>query len=263
MRTQSVSGIAPNCLLPAMSGATSVRNVPLSGLHRQPSLAATVRRAELSALDDGVQEAMDASKAAQAAQTGIDEIAIVLKEAVSVAESAANDGLTAEDREKLQGSLHDVGAALDNIVQNTGYGGKKLLDGSVDAASAAGGLTCRPLAEGGPGPRVAIDDLSAKALSLENLDLSTAQGAEEAAGALKLALEKVQAQRADVAQFSANMDSVITTALCVRNGAADPTGELSLDLEDGHSLLATSGVHMRLQLAGAQTDAHVVSRLLG
>ena len=101
----------------------------------------TTDKANLGTLDSRIQSAMDAYKAAQSAATGLEGVDAALRHAEGLAQRAASQSLTSADRASIQGQWDEMTQALDRVVQDTKYGGVRLLDGSIGTASKAVGGT--------------------------------------------------------------------------------------------------------------------------
>ena len=185
-----------------------------------PSPAAEDGRVLLSTFDDGVQEAMNAKKAAQAAQAGIAGISAALREAAAAAAAATDGDLSSDDRATLQVRLDSALHALDKVAQDTGFGGVKLLDGSIGAHSSSGGLTFGPLGQDDTTITLTLEALGSKDLGLAELDLSSREGARKAADAFGLATGNIDGYAEIVEQFGANADDALRHTLSVRNSTA-------------------------------------------
>jgi len=263
VRTQLVPSLWPSRTPPTPPAVAAGLQKLLHG-DAAPGLSVTSgsQRAQLNALDDGVQRAMDAGKAAQAAQIGVQGLTYALQEARVAAEFAADKpSLAAEDRRALQVRLGSALEALDRVARHTGYGEMKLLDGSLGADSAEGGLTYRPLDESRREFRLTVEDLSSKGLGLEGLDLSTAEGAKKAVEAIARATDRVQSHASSLERFRGNVEEMLRAVQSVRSGTVTPGSSLQEDY--GAALRQTPTIDSGLALAAARASTETLIRLLG
>jgi len=185
----------------------------------------TTDKANLGTLDSRIQSAMDAYKAAQSAATGLEGVDAALRHAEGLAQRAASQSLTSADRASIQGQWDEMTQALDRVVQDTKYGGVRLLDGSIGTASKSGGFDTGIVTGDGGTAKLTIEDLGSDALGLDNVDLSTPEGAAKAAASIKSAIGKLKAAQAATATFAGQSEHAVATAAAARTFGT--TGEPS------------------------------------
>ena len=80
----------------------------------------------------------DATSMLQTAEGAFDEVSNIMYRMKDLATQAANDTNSSEDRASLQSEFDQLNSELGNIMDNTSFGGTKLLSGGTGLASASG-----------------------------------------------------------------------------------------------------------------------------
>ncbi|MEG2553548.1 MAG: flagellin [Hafnia sp.] len=80
----------------------------------------------------------DATSMLQTAEGAFDEVSNIMYRMKDLATQAANDTNSTEDRASLQSEFDQLNSELGNIMDNTSFGGTKLLSGGTGLASASG-----------------------------------------------------------------------------------------------------------------------------
>jgi len=90
-------------------------------------------RAQTSGLDQAVSNSQDGISMIQTAEGALNETQSILQRMRELSVQAANDTLTSNDRQAIQGEIDQLGAEMDRISDTTTFNNKKLLDGSASA----------------------------------------------------------------------------------------------------------------------------------
>ncbi|NBX02544.1 MAG: hypothetical protein EBR02_00480 [Alphaproteobacteria bacterium] len=158
-----------------------------------------------------------AGSLAEVASGGISQIGDVLTKLQSLAQQASSGELNDENRAALNEQFQGLVESIDQVVAQTTFGGKNLLDGSLTGENA---ISFSSLFGGSGSDNtegLSLDSLSSKTL-LGNtpLDISTAAGAGSALSAIAGATAKVGTAQASVGDFAqaveyagANVDSAL------------------------------------------------------
>lgn len=88
-------------------------------------------RAQISGMDAAVRNNQDAMNFAKTADSAMDEISRLLRDARALAVANGNSTVDAAQKQANQTQLNNILQSVDRISQNTQFGSKKLLDGSA------------------------------------------------------------------------------------------------------------------------------------
>ncbi len=93
---------------------------------------------QINGLDQGIRNANDGISVAQTAEGAMDEISNMLQRMRTLAQQSINGANSSEDRRTLQDEYSDLRDGIDQVAQNTTYGGQKLLNGGYSASFQVG-----------------------------------------------------------------------------------------------------------------------------
>ncbi|WP_215270292.1 flagellin [Aeromonas dhakensis] len=93
---------------------------------------------QINGLDQGIRNANDGISVAQTAEGAMDEISNMLQRMRTLAQQSINGANSSEDRRTLQEEYSDLRDGIDQVAQNTTYGGQKLLNGGYSASFQVG-----------------------------------------------------------------------------------------------------------------------------
>ncbi|MDR7432488.1 MAG: flagellin [Armatimonadota bacterium] len=88
-------------------------------------------RAQVRGLAQAIRNAQDGISMIQTAEGALNEVHAMLQRMRELALQAANDTLSAEDRQAINQEIQQLRAEIDNVSGRTTFNGKKLLDGSL------------------------------------------------------------------------------------------------------------------------------------
>ena len=89
--------------------------------------------AQVAGVDRAVRNTQDGISLLQTAEGGLEQINTTLQRMRELSVQAANDTLTAQDRNYIQLEIEELRKSIDNFASNTTFNGKRLLDGSSSA----------------------------------------------------------------------------------------------------------------------------------
>ncbi|MCC6404270.1 MAG: hypothetical protein IT207_09710 [Fimbriimonadaceae bacterium] len=105
-----------------------------SGADDPAGLIASERfRVQISAMDAAIRNNSDALNFAKTADSALDEVSRLLKEARSLAVANGNSSIDASQKQANQTQLDSILASITRVSQTTQFGQKKMLDGSAGA----------------------------------------------------------------------------------------------------------------------------------
>jgi flagellin len=148
----------------------------------------------------------EASSLAQVADAGAEKIQEIAERLQTLASQAQSPTLNADNRAALNAQFQQLKAEIDRFADNTSFGGKKLLDGSVggDNALSLGSLLGEQDAEAN---RLSIESLyTSNLFSGASLDLRSPEAANQAFAVVGDALNKITDVRATIGSFEKVVD---------------------------------------------------------
>ncbi|MDR2578858.1 MAG: flagellin [Chitinispirillales bacterium] len=140
----------------------------------------------------------------QTAEGALSETHSALQRMRELAVQAGNAAYTDQDRRALQAEVTQLRSEIDRIGNTTEFNTRNLLDGSAGGAGSPAARSARDLsgsimsqigANSGQTAFMSLNDARSAALGVDNLDISTAQGAASALETIDSAIESVSQQR--------------------------------------------------------------------
>ena len=86
--------------------------------------------AQVAGVDRAIRNSQDGVSMLQTAEGGLSQINSVLQRMRELSVQAANDTLTAQDRQYIQKEIDELRKSVDSAAATTTFNGKRLLDGS-------------------------------------------------------------------------------------------------------------------------------------
>lgn len=146
------------------------------------------------------------SSLAQVAGSGVAQLQNVAEQLQSLAQQAASPVLNDDGRKALGEEFKQLVQQIDDVVSNTKFNDKKLLNGGL---SGAGALSLASVfsQEGGDAGSLSIENLSSAGLfGVNALDLSTQESANNAFAVIGAALGKITGASANIGSFLQAVD---------------------------------------------------------
>ncbi|WGS64502.1 flagellin [Marinitoga aeolica] len=182
-----------------------------------------------------VRDIYDGIGALNVADQGVSSIQDTLNRMKELATRAANDTLPEEARSAIQEEFNQLKQGITDTVRETQYNNQQLLNGEFNAEL--------PLDTTGKNNlNVEIQDMRPDALNLENINLTTQEGAENALNTLENALDQVNGTRTQIGSYVNRLGKAAENLLNTAENAG--TGEERIA---GADMARTMAEYMRNQ----------------
>lgn len=199
------------------------------------SIASSLKSSSL-AMGQGIRNANDGISIVQIADGALGEMSDILQSIRTNVLNAANGSQSQESRNAIQAEITGAVEALDDIARSTTFNGQTLLDGSFSNKQFAVG---EETLIGVSVPAVDSTKLgSSETGSLSSIDVTTAEGAQEALETVDQALDQVNRARSDVGstqnQFASSINNLASSRI---NMAAARSTIMDVDLAEESMVL--------------------------
>ena len=163
-------------------------------------------KAQTSGMAVAMRNTQNASSMLQTADGALDEVSNMLVRMKDLATQAADSSSSAADQTAMQSEYDALGKELNNVLNNTSFGGNKLLVGGTTGNAAMtfqiGASSTEQMSvdvsTGVQGVDTAVGGATAAYGGAAGTELTAAGGATTAIGKLTTALDKVNAVRSDL-----------------------------------------------------------------
>lgn len=163
-------------------------------------------RAQIRGLRQAQRNALDGISLIQTAEGAMNEIHSILQRMREISIQAANGTYTDSDRRNLNEEFQQLKEAVTGIARSSEFNTQSLLDGSKDNK----GIRLQIGPNAGDSIEFTINDMTAKGIGIGNLDISTAEGAQEAIDKLKDSIEYVSAERSKLGAIQNRLEHTIS-----------------------------------------------------
>jgi len=165
-------------------------------------------RFQINGLKQASRNIQDGISLIQTAEGAMIEIHAMLQRMNVLANQAANGTYSDSDREKLQLEFNQLREEINSIAGGTNFNGIKLLNGqyAIDATANKKGLTFQVGENAGDVLEMDMPDLPSFLSNLNNLDLSTSTGAQDALQTLKQTVDDVSYERAKLGAYQNRLE---------------------------------------------------------
>ncbi|WP_029100293.1 flagellin [Brevibacillus thermoruber] len=160
-------------------------------------------RGQIRGLEQASRNAQDGISLIQTAEGALTEVHAIVQRMRELSVQAANDTNTADDRANLQAEVAELIDEIDRIATDTEFNTAQLLNGGFT------GKVFHIGANAGQAITLDINDMSAAALSIDTIDISTQSGADSAITALDNALKLVSDERAKLGAYQNRLEHTI------------------------------------------------------
>lgn len=217
-------------------------------------------RAQIRGLNMAIRNTQDGISLLQTAEGAVNETHAILQRMRELSVKAANGTYSDSDREILQDEINQLREELTRIGRDTEFNTQSLVDGSFTNKRIQVGANAGQYVE------ISIGDVRAAALGVDEIDISTQEGADEAIGILDKAIKRASSQRSSLGAIQNRLEHTINnlsntvmnlTQAESRIRDADIAKEMMLYTK--HSLLAQVAMAM---LAQANQQPQMVLQLL-
>lgn len=215
---------------------------------------------DISVLEQASTNASQAVSVLQTADGGASNISDIITQLKSLASEAASGTESDDDRTYINDEFQQLVSEVDSIASGTRYNDESLLDGTSSFAS---GVSVMVGSSTSDTITLSLSNLSASALGLSSLDVSSQADATTALSALDSAIDTVSAARAEIGaqesrfNFSSNDLSTSTEDLESANSAIT-----DVDVASEESTLSSAEVKTQAAVAAAAQANKIPQYLL-
>ena len=159
-------------------------------------------KAQIKGLEQASSNCQDAISLVQTAEGATTEIHNMLNRMVELTTKAANGIYDDVDKDAIKKELDALGEEITRITESTKFNNTTLLSGDLDTQLQIGSESTDTI-------NVACSNLAASELDVDALDVSAADKANESLGKVKLAINKVSTQRANLGAIQNRLEYTI------------------------------------------------------
>ncbi len=221
---------------------------------------------QIRGLDQAVRNANDAISVAQTVEGATIEITNMLQRMRELAVQSANDSNSSADRASLQKEVSQLTEEITRIATDTTFNDMSVLLGSASTAGTSGVMTFQVGAGSDQTIEMDLVSMTASALDISALSISTQSGSNTAITALDAAIVAVDDFRSDLGakinRFTYAVDNLTNVSI---NTAASRSRILDTDYAKASSELSRTQIIQQAAtaiLAQANTDQQSVMKLL-
>ena len=160
-------------------------------------------RGQIRGLEQAVRNAQDGISLIQTAEGALNETHSILQRVRELAVQAANDTETDDDRAELNREVQALLAEINRIANNTEFNTMKLLNGSFS------GKLIQIGANAGQTLSITVDNMTASALGIGAVTVSTQTGANAAITKIDDAIKAVSTQRSKLGAIQNRLEHTI------------------------------------------------------
>ncbi|NLM96923.1 MAG: flagellin [Halanaerobiaceae bacterium] len=166
-------------------------------------------KAQIRGLAQAQRNAQDGISLIQTAEGALKETHAILQKMRELAVQSANDTNTDDDRAELQKEVSQLIEELNRIAQNTEFNTMALLDGTRSSSSGGTALVFHIGANANQTMEVSIENMSASGLSVQDVDISSHSGANQAIGTVDSAIGLVSSERSKLGAIQNRLEHTI------------------------------------------------------
>jgi flagellin len=224
-------------------------------------------RAQIRGLNQAVRNINDGISFVQTTEGYLQGTTDSVQRIRELSVQAANGIYSEEDRLYIQVEVSQLVDEVNRIASQAQFNGMNLLSGRFDANNGGTAMVIHMGANMDQQESINIGNMSAAALQIEGVDISTAEGANQAIGTMDGALQIINKQRADLGAYQNRMEMSVRSQMnAAQNLQASESQIRDLDMAEGmvdltrDQILNQAGVAM---VAQANQKTQGVLRLLG
>lgn len=158
--------------------------------------------ARLRSSNQAMRNVNDGLSLTATAEGALGQTVGMLQRMRELAVQAANGTNSTSDRQALQAEVRQLQEGLGQLAQTTQFNGQRLLDGNFSSQLQVG-------AEVGDTRPLALGSASPQALGVDQIDVTTQEGAANAMQAIDAALDSMNGMRAEVGAVQAGLNSTL------------------------------------------------------
>lgn len=169
-----------------------------------------------------LQELQDDISLLQTAEDGTEQIQENLRQIRDItAQAADNSSENSGDSQTRQEEVQELTQEIDRVVEETNFNSRSLLNGDV-----ADGTPIQTGPEQDDTIELSLGDLSSESLGVQDLDLSSEDGVDEALDSVNGALNQVATEQADIDNAVSRLGSTIDSGLIQRENEQAAQSEI-------------------------------------
>jgi flagellin len=219
-------------------------------------------RSQIRGLTQASANAQDGVSVVQTAEGALTEVHSMLQRMNELAVKAANGTNTTADRTAIQSEISALTSEISRVAQSTQFNTLDLLKGTFKKAIQVGAAN---VAE--QRISISIAGMSATSLQVNNVDVKTSAGAQDAIQKITKAIAQVSKQRSDLGAIQnrlehtiANLDNVVENTTAAESQIRDTDMAKTMVEYTKNNILSQAGTAM---LAQANQSTQNVLSLLG
>ena len=222
-------------------------------------------RAQTSGLDQAVSNSQDGISLIQTAEGALNETQSILQRMRELTVQAANDTLTSNDRQAMQGEIDQLTEEIDRISDTTTFNTKKLLDGSASALTSTDNANTSVFARGSVtnegNYKISVDLLEAGVGQVQKSDVFTIKSDVDAV------VDKTIDSSAGITQMDASSlaydtytiktdasEAAAGVAFAITDSYIQNTGGGATDIFDGDLAIGSNAVDINASISMEITD---------
>lgn len=159
-------------------------------------------RFQINGLNQAMRNAQDGISLIQTAEGALTEVHAMLQRMNTLANQAANGTYDNNDRQALQDEVKQLLSEIDNIATSTNFNGINLLDSNTSVTFQIGVEAANTLT-------VSMATMTASALGIDAIDISSQAGAQDALSLIKSAIVQVSQHRGKLGAVQNRLEHTI------------------------------------------------------
>lgn len=199
---------------------------------------------QINGLGVAARNAKDGISMAQVAEGALQESSNILQRMRDLSLQSVNGGLSAEDKDSIQGEMDTLKSELNRIAETTAFGGKNLLDGSLGTASFQVGSEANQTIE------FSIGNASAESLGNVNKRSLDSEGNAFTAGSMNITGDGTET----VAVVATDSAADIARKVNVATDSTGVTADAKTELQVG-TILGDIGDQISFNLSTSSTSS--------
>lgn len=215
---------------------------------------------DITVLGQAATNASQASSILQIADGAMSNISDILERMKALATQSNSGSVTDEEREYLDAEFQELSDEVDGIATGTRYNGDSLLDGTSQFASGVNFMVGTSTSDV---ISVELGDVSADALGVDGLKVTSQANAEAAITAIDTAIDTVSTERAGVGASMSRFDfRADVIASSIENVEAANSAILDVDVASEQTQLSSAEVKTQAAIAALSTANEMPQNLL-
>lgn len=186
-------------------------------------------QSEIRVLSQGARNAEAGGNLLKSAEGGLSVISDLVTRGRELATQAANGTLNSEQRAVLTQELNSITGEIDRIAQSSEFNGQKLLNGNL-APDSSNRVDIQVGSGSGPENKISlnvVENAGTESLGLNNLDISTAEGASQAMDKFEQAGKTIAANRGQVGAAANRLNAAVSGISSTVENLARSNSELT------------------------------------